>query len=344
MPPFATAEGPVVNFAQPTQSQTVAVSHSVRRKTQQGKGKAATENSQPTQNEASGSRNYDRWDKKSGSDGATPEGCLVDWLAEEGNWKRWKDAKSTCHKDKCCIDINQHLKDNGFPERTKDSIQSKIRLIEDSFKKALTWINSTGAGADSLDADDNGDGRTAYQREVEKRCKFYDILLTSFGQRGSMIPKRIYTSIEAKDNRQAEHDLLCALGLKKWDLEEDDEADNDQGGNLEADDDDDGDSDDLEESEKERKSAQKGKQREKLAHTGGSNKSRPNTGAFKSEDIMRYLSVKSQTEALRLELDKKKLRLESRKARAEGIAALVKAGLSLTEAKAAWTENESDSE
>ncbi|KAJ9093738.1 hypothetical protein QFC21_006335 [Naganishia friedmannii] len=68
-------------------------------------------------------------------------------------------------------------------------------------------------------------GRSPYQRELEKRCKYYNTLLASFGERGGMIPQRVYSSINGDDNREAEHDVLCVWGLAKWDSEE--ESDND---------------------------------------------------------------------------------------------------------------------
>lgn len=59
-------------------------------------------------------------------------------MATQGNWKKWQDAKSTGEKDKCYRSINAHLLEDGFQERSKDSIQAKFKTLEDLCKKALT--------------------------------------------------------------------------------------------------------------------------------------------------------------------------------------------------------------
>ena len=83
---------------------------------------------------------------------------MVDWLAD-GGWTRLKDAKSTGHKDKCLMDVNKHLESEGFEPTSKNAVHAKIRRLKDSFKKALTWINSTGAGTYCLELEEEGDGR-----------------------------------------------------------------------------------------------------------------------------------------------------------------------------------------
>lgn len=55
---------------------------------------------------------YERWDKKRQSDGLCAETLLVEWMAD-GGWRRWKDAKSTGQKDKCYINVNNHLVDKS---------------------------------------------------------------------------------------------------------------------------------------------------------------------------------------------------------------------------------------
>ncbi|KAJ9114792.1 hypothetical protein QFC24_007100 [Naganishia onofrii] len=251
-------------------------------------------------------RDYNRWDKKRESDGFSAEGSLVDWLAK-GGWKRWKDAKSTGHKDKCCIDVSKHLDEDGFDPRSKDAIAAKIRAIEDSFKKALTWLNSTGAGSYSLEPEVEGDGRSPYQRELDKRCKYYNALAGAFGERA---------------------------GLRKWDFEE--ENDNEDDGDNDEQDDEDGDED----------GAGRVKKRRRVGSANPSCTSRSGrpTGIVKFEDISAYLASKGESDNRRLALDEKKLKLESKKARAEAIAIMVKAGLSIQEAKQAWEESDDDSD
>ncbi|KAJ9101903.1 hypothetical protein QFC21_003243 [Naganishia friedmannii] len=293
----------------------------------------------PSGNAAGASgRDYNRWDKRRESDGLTAEGALVEWLAEEGNWRRWEDAKSTGHKDKCYIAINDHLEEQGFGIRTKDSILSKIRLIEDSFKKALTWINSTGAGASSLEPDEEGDGRSPYQRELDKRCKHYSSLLRSFGERAGMIPKRVYTSMEAQNGREAERDILCALGLAKWDFEEEDE---DEGDGDEEEDDVGGIGDNAGTPTPAGRGRSRSRSTSGRSTNGGRNTR--STGLIKSEDIGMYFASKRKTEKRRLDLEERKMRLESKRARLEGIAALVKVGIALEDAKRTWDEDKSES-
>ncbi|KAJ9091429.1 hypothetical protein QFC21_007219 [Naganishia friedmannii] len=198
---------------------------------------------------------------------------------KKGGWKRWKDAKSTGHKDKCCIDVNKHLDEDGFDPRSKDAIAAKIRAIEDSFKKALTWLNSTGS-------------------------------------------------------REVEEDILCALGLRKWEFE--DEDDNE----------DDGDDDEQDDEDEDEEGGSRVKKKRSVESTNGSSTSSSvrSSKIFKSEDISAYLTSKGESEKRRIALDEKKLKLESKKARAEAIAIMVKAGLSIEEAKKAWEESDDDSD
>lgn len=259
----------------------------------------------------------------------------MDWLAK-GGWKRWKDVKSQGHKDKCFKDINNHLQEEGFEPRSNDSIQSKIRQLEDRFKKALTWINSTGAGSYSLEPEEDGDGRSPYQREIDKRCKYYNVLVKAFGERGSMIPKRIYSSMEAKNNQEAENDVMCALGLKKWDFEEEsDDADEEE---EDEDHEDAGNNVTME-------TPTPGSKVKKPSHSTQSSsagRSSRSTGIVKPEDVSSFLRGKGETEKRRLDIEEKKLSIERKKARLEGIATLVKAGVSLDDAKKTWDDDVSD--
>lgn len=335
-PPPASAFNPAVLSI--TTSESVETERSSKSSVSgrgRGRGRGSRVSSQRSQAQggAASGRDYARWDKKREEDGLSPEGCLVDWIAREGHWRRWKDAKSTGQKDKCFIAINNHLEENGFPQKSKDAIHAKIRAIEDSFKKALTWIHMTGSGAYSLEPDEDGDGRSPYQRELEKRCKYYNTLLASFGERGGMIPQRVYSSMNGDDNWEAEQDVLCALGLAKWDFEEESDDDTDD-----EKDDEENTQEDADHSLKTPTPASKTKKPAKSSIGGSSSASRSTRGSelVKTEDISSYLTSKSKYDGKRLELEEKKLRLENRKARAEGIALLLKAGLSLDEARRAW--------
>lgn len=67
--------------------------------------------------QAGNSRGYARWDTKR-EDGLSVEACLVQWMPRDGNWRSWKDAKSTGERDKCLRSINAHITAEGFQERT----------------------------------------------------------------------------------------------------------------------------------------------------------------------------------------------------------------------------------
>ena len=234
------------------------------------------------------------------------------------------------------MDVNKHLESEGFEPTSKDAVHAKIRRLEDSFKKALTWINSTGAGSYSLEPEEEGDGRSPYQRELDKRCKCYKTLLKAFGERAGMIPKRVYTSLEAKDNAGAERDVLCALGIKKWDWEEDEEEEKESDGDevMEA-----GGNDHSMETPT---PASKGKKRDSSSQSASTSRSSKSARIVKSEDISSYLEGKRESDSRRLDIEERKLKVESKKARLEGIAMLVKAGVSLEDAKKTWDEEVSD--
>lgn len=228
------------------------------------------------------------------------------------------------------MDVNTQLLEDGFETRTKDAISAKIRALEDNFKRALTWIHSTGAGSYSLEPDDNDDGLSPYQRELNERCKYYNELVQAFGDRGSMIPEKLYSTLASEGNREAEEDIVCALGLKKWSFEDSDSDD----------------SDDTDKTgEEDGKASERAKKKRRLG-SGASSISRNSrsTGSVKAEDVSYYLVSKGRSEDARLGFEKKKLRSESKKARAEGIAVLFKADLSLADAKAAWDDGPSESE
>lgn len=234
------------------------------------------------------------------------------------------------------MDINSHLESEGFDACSRDAIHAKIRGLEDSFQKALTWINSTGAGSYSLEPEEDGDGRSPYQRELDKRCKYFKTLLEAFGDWAGMILKRFYTSLEAKDNAGAERDILCALGIKKWDWEEDvvEENESDEDEVMEA-----GVNGNAMET---LTPAPKGKKRDSSIQSSSTGRSSKSARIVKTEDISSYLEGKCESDHRRLNIEEKKLKMESKKARLEGIAMLVKAGVSLAEAKETWDEEIAD--
>lgn len=153
-----------------------------------------------------------------------------------------------------------------------------------------------------------------------------------------MIPKRIYSSMEAKDNQEAENDVMCALGLKKWDFEEEsDDADEEEEDN----DHEDADNNVTIETPT---PGSKVKRPSLSAQSSSAGRSSRSTGILKPEDVSWFLRGKGETEKRRLDIEEKKLSIERKKARLEGIATLMKAGASLEDAKKTWDEVVSDGE
>lgn len=128
---------------------------------------------------------------------------------------------------------------------------------------------------------------------------------------------------------------MCALGLRKWEFEDGSEAED-------GEDVDEGDTGIDEKPGGTPTPAGRGRsQSVSTRSTSGGRAGKP-SGIFKAEDISSYLANKGASEKRRLDIEEKKLKIENKKARLEGIALLVKAGISLNDAKRTWDEDGSD--
>jgi hypothetical protein len=134
-----------------------------------------------------------------------------------------------------------------------------------------------------------------------------------------------------KRKRRPFNDILWALGLDKWDLEDEDDVEEEE-----------------EEGDGEGEGATRmetptpgGKGKKQALSTRSSSNSRTSrsfrsSGNIKAEDISSDLANKGASEKRKLDIQEKKLMIENNKARLEGIAMFVKSGIDLEDVKKTW--------
>ncbi|KAJ1556871.1 hypothetical protein HK096_010347, partial [Nowakowskiella sp. JEL0078] len=96
------------------------------------------------------------WDRDAvSSNGQTALDVLVDWLAVEGNYAKYKSGfKGTQNKllegghSKTSIlnEIVQLIEKAGLPKHTNSSVEKKITSLVSKFNETIAWCNQTGQG------------------------------------------------------------------------------------------------------------------------------------------------------------------------------------------------------
>jgi hypothetical protein len=101
---------------------------------------------------------------------------LIDWLATDGNFSRFRGNNGGETKLAICQEIADLMKEKGIvAERTGKLILDKIAVIEKSFKVAHDWINQQGQGMLA--------SNEQFEQAVTKRCPYYYELEQIMGDR-----------------------------------------------------------------------------------------------------------------------------------------------------------------
>ncbi|KAA1075420.1 hypothetical protein PGT21_050309 [Puccinia graminis f. sp. tritici] len=113
------------------------------------------------------------WDKD-GTDGFTSIRILLDWLAVEGNYQRWRgDTKSGSTKAALANEILSLMADCGITHRDNKGVQTKIQELQNAYSKASDFLRNTGSG---LQEEDLANGTKTLEMALVKICKYWDEL------------------------------------------------------------------------------------------------------------------------------------------------------------------------
>jgi hypothetical protein len=77
---------------------------------------------------------------------------LLDWLLVEGNYNAYcgggKNSNGSS-KDSFLTEIAAHIQAESGIATTRENVRNKLEMLENDFKKASDWLNSTGQPHDS---------------------------------------------------------------------------------------------------------------------------------------------------------------------------------------------------
>ncbi|EFP81789.2 uncharacterized protein PGTG_08038 [Puccinia graminis f. sp. tritici CRL 75-36-700-3] len=125
------------------------------------------------------------WDKD-GADGFSSIRVLLDWLAVEGNYQRWRgDTKAGSTKSALANEILSLMADCGITHRDNKGIQTKIQELQNSYSKASDFLRNTGSG---LQEEDIANGTKTLEMALVKLCKYWDELHPIMATRTVAIP------------------------------------------------------------------------------------------------------------------------------------------------------------
>jgi hypothetical protein len=154
--------------------------------------------------------------EKDGTNGNSSIRMVLDWLAVEGNFQRWRgDTKGGLSKSALANEILDGMAKAGITHRDNNVIQTRIQDLQISYGKARDYLQGTGAG---LRDEDIENGTTTLQGEhslgyslgqnrllmliycifkaaLEKRCKFYDELHAIMATRTCADPQHVRDSV-----------------------------------------------------------------------------------------------------------------------------------------------------
>ena len=103
------------------------------------------------------------WDKD-GTDGISSIRILLDWLAAEGNYERWRgDNKKGLTKAGLANEILELMKAAGITHRDSKGIQTKVQELQTAYGKASDFLCNSGSG---LQDDHIANGTTTLQSKL----------------------------------------------------------------------------------------------------------------------------------------------------------------------------------
>ncbi|KAA1122118.1 hypothetical protein PGTUg99_028641 [Puccinia graminis f. sp. tritici] len=112
--------------------------------------------------------------EKDGEGGNSSIIILLDWLATEGNYQRWRgDTKNGSTKAALANEILADMAEVGITHRDNKGIQTKIQELQQAYSKASYFLRNTGAG---LTEEDIENGTSTLQAALFKICKYWDEL------------------------------------------------------------------------------------------------------------------------------------------------------------------------
>ncbi|KAI9345483.1 hypothetical protein DFJ73DRAFT_626640, partial [Zopfochytrium polystomum] len=118
---------------------------------------------------------------ENGPQGVSAISVVLEWIEKLGNYQRWKGGGAAGEtKEVICTEVNNLLREKGFPCRTNKHVRHKIQDLEKSYRTAVDWKNNTGQGI--LDAGGAG-SEDLIRKEILRRCPFWDTLSPVMGER-----------------------------------------------------------------------------------------------------------------------------------------------------------------
>ncbi|OAV89704.1 hypothetical protein PTTG_09894 [Puccinia triticina 1-1 BBBD Race 1] len=126
------------------------------------------------------------WDKDGENSGDCSIRILLDWLAVEGNYERWRgNNKTGSTKSALANEILGLMADAGITHRDNKGVQTKMQELQNLYSKASDFLRNKGSG---LQEDDIANGTTTLQIALTKICKYWDELSLIMGTRTVATP------------------------------------------------------------------------------------------------------------------------------------------------------------
>jgi hypothetical protein len=154
---------------------------------------------------------------------------LLDWILTEGNYSRYRGKNNDgTRKVEFANEIARLMNENTKSVRTGKSVICKIANIEERFRLAYVYANSTtGQGVLAEH------GEITFEDSVKRRCPYYFELLPIMADRSGTEPRIINTNPSALESSTDDNDLEEHSNINEnYDEKENNRGNNDDGTTL----------------------------------------------------------------------------------------------------------------
>ncbi|KAA1066680.1 hypothetical protein PGT21_021994 [Puccinia graminis f. sp. tritici] len=110
------------------------------------------------------------WDTDGVDGGPSSITILLNWLATNNNYERWRTTNS---KKVMCDEIILEMSQNGIRHRTRHNIMLKMTLLQGSHNQAYEWRSTTNGFERSIGVDGL---LVNVQRHLLRICRYWDKL------------------------------------------------------------------------------------------------------------------------------------------------------------------------
>lgn len=118
------------------------------------------------------------WTNDIGPEGDTSESILIEWMVEDGNWRRYIGRdNSGVRKTTYQSQIANLLQSKGKGRKNPGQVKRKIEAIQKKWQETHDWLNSSGQGSLSRMY---MDGNETAREQVLEKYLYYEVLTPIF--------------------------------------------------------------------------------------------------------------------------------------------------------------------